>query len=281
MNTSQKVIVNEIRGKLGARRSFLTQMGMASAGLGAFLATVQNADAQVTDVDILQFALNLEYLEAEFYTVARTGKTIDQMSVGITGSGTPGATTGGRQVTFIEGSTLAKSADEIGADERAHVTLLRTALTAAGAQPLAKPAINLNALGVGFGSQEEFIVLARAFEDVGVSAYSGAAPLITNKDYLGVAARILAAEALHTGNIRLHASLYNVKTSALDALDIVPPPSGSRFISVDAQGLAPIRTPGQVLNIVYGGQANMNAGGFFPNGANGTLRMSSEAATRT
>src|SRR5262249_44908209 len=156
------------------------QMGMASAGLAAFLSTAGTASAAVTDVDILQFALNLEYLEAEFYTVARTGKTIDQMGVGITGSGNTGATTGGKKVTFIEGSTLAKSADEIGGDERAHVTLLRGALTAAGVTPVAKPAINLNALGAGFESQEEFIALARAFEDVGVTAYGGAAPLIQN-----------------------------------------------------------------------------------------------------
>ena len=280
MNTTQKVIVNEIREKLGVRRSFLQQMGMASAGLGDFLATVQTADAQVSDVDILQFALNLEYLEAEFYTVARTGKTIDQMGIGITGTGGTGATVGGKQVTFIEGSTLAKSADEIGGDERAHVTLLRTTLSAAGVMPVAKPAINLNALGIGFGSQEEFITLARAFEDVGVSAYAGAAPLISNKTYLGVAARILAAEALHTGNLRLHAALYNVKVTALDLVDIVPPPTGTRFISVDAMGLSAIRTPGQVLNIIYGGKANGTSGGFFPSGFNGTLNTSSDAAPR-
>jgi hypothetical protein len=80
-------------------------------------------------------------------------------------------------------------------------------------QPIAKPAINLDALGIGFGSQEEFITFARAFEDVGVSAYGGAAPLISSKTYLGVAARILTAEALHTGHLRLHAALYQVPIS--------------------------------------------------------------------
>lgn len=282
MNTSQKVIVNHIVDKLASRRGFVRQMGMASAGLASFLALADSASAQsqITDVDILQFALNLEYLEAEFYTVARTGKTIDQMGIGITGAGTPGATTGGKKVTFIEGSTLARSADEIGADERAHVALLRTALTAAGAQPVAKPAINLNALGVGFGSQEEFITLARAFEDVGVTAYAGAAPLITNKDYLGVAARILAAEAEHTGNLRLHAALYNVRVTALDPVDVVPPPAGTKFGSLDDNGLAAIRTPGQVLNIVYGGAANANSGGFYPSGFNGNIRTSTAGATK-
>jgi Ferritin-like domain len=280
MNTSQLVLVDTIREKLADRRSFLRKMGMASAGLGAFLVAAESSKAQqVTDVDILQFALNLEYLESEFYTMAVLGKNISQMGIPITGSGTGGATSGGKQVTFIAGSTLALSAAEIGMDERAHVTLLQGALTGAGAQPIAKPAINLDALGIGFGSQEEFIALARAFEDVGVSAYGGAAPLIQNKTYLGVAARILAAEAEHTGNLRLHAALYQAATMAVDSVDIIPPPSGKQFISVGSTGLTPIRTPGEVLYIAYGGKANVSSGGFFPSGTNGTLNMSSAAAT--
>jgi len=268
---------------LSGRRSFLRRLGLASAGVGAFLTTLESVKSQstLTDADIVQFALNLEYLESEFYTVARTGKTIDQMGVSITGSGTPGATTGGQKVTFIEGSTLAQSADEIGADERAHVNYLRTALTSLGVTPIAKPAINLNALGTGFQSQEAFIALARAFEDVGVTAYAGAAPLLTSKTVLGVAARILAAEAEHAGNLRLHAALYQAKTTAVDALDILPPPSGNNYISVDNNGLAAVRTPGQVLYIVYGGMANAMSGGFFPNGVNGNANTSSTAAVQT
>ncbi|HEX3742591.1 MAG TPA: ferritin-like domain-containing protein [Bryobacteraceae bacterium] len=279
MKTADQLIVNSIREKLRDRRSFLTAMGMASAGLGAFLATADNAKAQITDVDILQFALNLEYLESEFYTMAYSGMTIDEMGVAITGSGTPGATTGGKKVTFISGSTLEQSAAEIGMDERAHVNLLRTALTTAGPGPVAKPAINLNALGIGFGSQEEFIALARAFEDVGVTAYAGAAPLISSSAYLAVAARILAAEAEHTGNLRLHAALYKAATTAVDGIDITPPPSGTQYISVNANGLVETRSPGQVLAIVYGGKSNASSGGFFPAGVNGTISTSSSPAT--
>lgn len=273
--------LNNLQKSLDGRRGFVRQLSLASAGLGAFLANAQSGRAQqtITDADIVQFALNLEYLEAEFYTVARTGRTIDTFGVGITGAGTSGPTTGGQRVTFIEGSSLAQSAEEIAADERAHVTLLRTTLTSLGITPVAKPAINLNALGTGFESQEAFINLARAFEDVGVSAYGGAAPLITNKTVLGAAARILATEAEHTGNLRLHAALYQAPTIALDAVDIQAPPSGRRYISVDANGLTAVRTPGQVLYIVYGSKANATSGGFFPNGANGTLNTSSAPAT--
>lgn len=265
------------------RRSFIKKLGMASAGVGAMLAAAGDVNAQsgITDVDILQFALNLEYLESEFYTVARTGKTIDTFGVGITGSGNAGATTGGQKVTFVEGSTLARSAEQIALDERTHVTVIRQTLTSLGAQPIAKPAINLNALGTGFESQEAFINLARAFEDVGVSAYGGAAPLITNKTILGAAARILAIEAEHTGNLRLHADLYQAPTISVDALDIPPPPTGTKLISADNNGLSLIRTPAQVLYIVYGGKANVTSGGFFPNGVNGTINQSGAAATQS
>lgn len=261
------------------RRSFVKQLGMAGAGVGAFLAASGTLRADITDIDILQFALNLEYLEAEFYTVARTGKTIDQMGIGITGGGNGGATTGGQKVTFIEGSTLAASADEIGADERAHVTLLRNTITSLGGTPIAKPAINLNALGTGFESQEAFLTLARAFEDVGVSAYGGAAPLIQNKTLLGYAARILAAEAEHVANVRLHVALYQAPTAALDALDILPPPTGKRYASLDSNGLSAVRTPGQVLYIAYGFKAGATSGGFYPSGVNGNINTSSAAAT--
>jgi hypothetical protein len=281
MTKSNAVVIDTIREKTADRRSFMRNVGMASAGVGAFLLAAKPGKAQaVTDVDILQFALNLEYLESEFYTMATTGKSISEMGIGITGSGNAGSTTGGKKVTFIAGSTLALSATEIASDERNHVKLIRGALTAAGVMPIAKPAINLDALGIGFGSQEEFITLARAFEDVGVSAYGGAAPLISSKTYLGVAARILAAEALHTGNLRLHAALYQVPIKPVDAVDIVPPPSGKQFISVSSTtGLSLIRTPGQVLYIVFGGQANTTSGGFFPSGVNGTLNTSTAPAT--
>ncbi len=280
--TKSEHIIGSIETRLANRRGFIRKLGMASAGVGAFLSAASSSNAQtgaITDADIVQFALNLEYLEAEFYTMARLGKTIDQMGVGITGSGKTGATTGGQKVTFIEGSTLAQCADEIGADERTHVTLLRTTLMGLGVTPIAKPVINLNALGTGFESQEAFINLARSFEDVGVSAYGGAAPLIKDSTILGYAARILAVEAYHAGNLRLHAALYQASTKPVDALDITPPPTGKRYITADSNSLSLIRTPGQVLNIVYGGMTNAAAGGFFTNGVNGNLNTSTAAAT--
>jgi hypothetical protein len=233
-------------------------------------------------VDVLQFALNLEYLEAEFYTVATMGQTIDQVGIGITGSGNAGPTTGGNQVNFSNNLVFTgQVAMEIGQDERAHVALLRQALTAANVMPIAKPAINLGALGIGFANVVQFLTLARVFEDIGVSAYAGAAglPFVASSPYIGTAARILAAEAEHVGNIRLQIARLNISTAALDGVDIIPPPSGQKFISVDATtGLCAVRTPGQVLYLAYGNAANTTSGGFFPAGVNGILNTSSASA---
>jgi hypothetical protein len=100
-----------------------------------------------------------------------------------------------------------------------------------------------------------------------------------NSPFIGTAARILAAEAEHVGNIRLQVARLNIPTTALDGVDIIPPPSGQKFISVDAAtGLSAIRTPGQVLYLAYGNAANATSGGFFPMGVNGTINMSSAAA---
>lgn len=164
---------------------------------------------------------------------------------------------------------------QIAADERAHVTLIRGALTAAGAQPIAKPAINLAALGFGFNSTTDFLQLARSFEDVGVTAYAGAAPLITDKGILGYAARIAQVEAAHSASVRLQIAKLGISTSLLDGADVLPPPTGSKHFPVDSNGLTQIRTPGQVLFLVYGFQANAKSGGFFPNGVNGVINTSS------
>src|SRR5665213_314223 len=174
-----------------SRRKLLHTLGIASAMAGAAIAidTPARAQSSFTDVDILNFALNLEYLEAEFYTIATTGKTISQINLTVSGSGVAGPTQGGALVSLT--GAMRNIALEIASDERTHVTLLQSTIMSLGGTPIAKPAINLNALGFGFGSANDFLVLARIFEDIGVTAYGGAAPLIQDKNVLGYAARIL------------------------------------------------------------------------------------------
>ena len=250
----RQTILEQVADGAPNRRRFMKALGAASAA-GAALATTGSASAtpSFTDADILQFALNLEYLEAEFYTVATTGDTIDKFGIDITGTGKMGLTTGGKKVSLFNTLVFTDAvAAEVAHDERSHVKYLRSALTSLGVTPIAKRAINLGALGIGFSSENDFLVLARAFEDVGVTAYGGAAPLIQSHTILGAAARILATEAEHVVNIRLEVARLRIATAPLDSVDILPPPTGTQFVSVNSDGLTQVRTPGQVLFIVYG-----------------------------
>lgn len=260
------------------RRSFTKGIGLATAGIAgasvlggmASKALAQNLSSsspgtsQITDTDILNFALNLEYLEAEFYAVATYGATLVQLGV-ISQSDTTGPTTGGHMVPGFSNSPFAFVASALRVDEIDHVKFLRSALGSAAAK---KPAINLNALGYGFANTSDFLKLGRQFEDVGVSAYAGAAPLISNKTYLDAAARILATEAQHSGSVRFACVYWGVNSPAVDGLDV--PPSSSKPFCVDSMALSITRTTSQVLNIVYGGR--QGGGGFFPQGMNGNIR---------
>jgi Ferritin-like domain len=272
-------IIKDLLEKSPNRRKFFKTLGVASAMAGAVAAvegTAKGQAAAYTDFDILNFALNLEYLEAEFYTVATTGQTISQAGMTVTGSGASGATTGGSMVAGLTGASLA-IAKEIAQDEQTHVKFIQTAIASLGGTSIAKPAINLGALGIGFSSLNSFLTLARVFEDIGVTAYGGAAPLISSKVVLGYAARILAVEAYHAGNIRLQIAQAAIQTTALDGADHIPPPSGTLYFPTDNNALTEVRSPQQVLYLAYGG-ANMTSGGFFPSGVNGIFNTSSGTA---
>ena len=258
----------------GARLGLLDKAPGAGA-LGISSQPVEAAGFQ--DTDILNFALQLEYLEAEFYTVATTGKTLEESGFKLSGTGQSGATTGGHIVNFASTSSskeasgmLTAIAKEIAYDEQQHVLLLRSVL---GAKAVAKPAINLEALGIGFDTFQQFLTLARAFEDTGVSAYGGAAPLFTDKDYLAAAVKIALTEAFHSSNLRLLIAENKVSVTALDKVDIVPPPSGKQYFPVDSQALTVVRDPSMVLSIVFGSSTHgTTKGGFFPQGVNGYFR---------
>ena len=254
------------------RRSFLKGVGMTGVGLagavmiGSKLGSGEQtvSAAAYSDGDILNFALNLEYLEAEFYAMATYGATLQQLGV-LTADQVSGPTTGGNKVPNFASSWEAYVATALRVDEIDHVRYLRAALGTAAAK---KPAINLNALGYGFASVASWLKLARQFEDVGVSAYLGAAPLITNSAYLSAAGAILATEAQHSGSIRLACVMTGVTSPAVDGQD-VPPTTANPFDVHSTNALSIPRTPSQVLNIVYAG--GRCSGGFYPNGMNGTI----------
>src|SRR6202789_3790245 len=161
------------------RRKFMKRVG--ATGLGVAAATMMGssflgkayASTTINDADILNFALNLEYLEAEFYSMATYGSTLLELGV-LTKAEESGPTTGGNMVSGFGSSPLAFLATALRDNEIAHVKYLRSTL---GSAAVLKPAINLNALGYGYSSVDSWLELARQFEDLGVSAYLGAAPL--------------------------------------------------------------------------------------------------------
>lgn len=280
--------------------------GMSSAG-----AAPVNGSAQ-QDLDVLNFALNLEYLEAQFYSYAVFGQGLANSS--LTGTGTQGAVTGGSAVPFTD-PIVQQYAREIAGDEIAHVNFLRTTL---GSSAVAQPAINISgtdpngafskaaqAAGVvpagtafnPYADDISFLLGAFIFEDVGVTAYKGASPLISNATYLEAAAGILAAEAYHAGLVRTVLYTKGVATptartnadkisDARDSLDgatdddqgISPTGSGasitSNIVPLDSNGIAYSRSAGQVLNVVYLNKAAVTSGGFFPSGVNGNIKTS-------
>jgi hypothetical protein len=242
------------------------------------------AENEINEVDILNFALNLEYLEAEFYTYAVTGKSISSFGAGTKGHAnatnpaTGGTTVGGKKVTLSDELSHDMVA-QISADERAHVVLLRGAL---GSSAVAMPNIDLGALGFGFSDQSDFLKAARILEDIGVTAYSGAAGFLKTSDIITTAACLLGAEAEHAAGIRAQIARLKIPTTPLDGVDLIPPPSGEArqvFSIRVSDGLIATRTAGQVLYLAFGGKAGATEGGFFPTGLNGKITSSTQPGT--
>ncbi len=314
MNTETNII-SETVAKALDRRSFLRRTGGGMAALmgASAILGLREADAAPTAMDaaILNFALNLEYLEAEYYTYAVTG-------LGIRAQGVPadsGKGDGGGiiikanpKVTFTD-SDIADYAQEIAADELAHVKFLRSALQRAGVTPVREPKLDLlnsfntlaKAAGIGdsfdpFANETNFLLGAFIFEDVGVTAYKGAAPLISDKRVLGSAAGILSAESYHAAIVRTElfdlssksggGSIISTVQKISDLRDALDPRSNGKnddddqgitdsfgnanLFPSNRNGLAFSRTTRQVLNIVYG-KINAKQGLFFPKGLNGPI----------
>jgi hypothetical protein len=313
-------LVDQLGEKRAARRQFFRKSSGFAAGIagGAILTACGGGSNGVsaatgpTDAEILNFALNLEYLEGQFYQNAVFGSGIASNQLG--GVGVQGAVVGGGRAVPFKDPVVAAYAREIAGDEAAHVAFLRSAL---GTSAVAQPAIDISGtdpngafsnaaraaglIGPGqvfdpYASDENFLLAAFIFEDVGVTAYKGASPLIQNKTYLEAAAGILAAEAYHAGLVRTVLYAKGLQTPALrtsadaiskarNSLDhnkgrdqgISGTPGVSNIVPLDANGLAYSRGPGAVLNIVYLNPNAVNKGGFFPAGLNGDLVLSDAA----
>jgi hypothetical protein len=165
----------KIAGLVGVGASFVAG-GMLAAPTGAQAAEVKGAlQAAKTggDIDILNYALTLEYLESDFYAT-------------------------GLSKGFLADRDL-ELVTPIGDHEKQHVTAVTQTVTALGGAPVAKPKITYPA--DTFANKANFLKTASMFEELGVTAYHGQVPLIQSGDVLAAAASIAGVESRHAAVI--------------------------------------------------------------------------------
>lgn len=278
------------------RRNFMAGLGaLSAAATGAALLNGCSDNGQITttsaagpsQTDVINFALNLEYLESTFYSYITTGSDI---SATLTGGG-PAPTGAPAQITFPS-QVITDVFNEIAFDEINHVANLRTVL---GSSAVARPALALDAMGAATATT--VLNLARSFEDVGVTAYAGAAVYLTGTN-LTYAAQILAVEGFHASVLRyLYITAGGSGAKALDSVDVLPADPGTAALAAAGPttatggffatagtanantsagffpGFSYTRTTSQVLQIVYNtpGVTGSTKGGFFPSGVNGNI----------
>lgn len=194
-----------------SRRKFLGYAGMLTSITALAMACNKDDDDNDDgvnlgsgDTGILNYAYALEQLEAAFYTQVA--------------------------LTPYSGITAAETAllTDIRDHEIAHREFFKKALAGS-----AIPGLEVDFTSINFSSRDSVLGTAKAFEDLGVSAYNGAGQLITSPDYLLLAGKIVSVEARHAALIR----------------DLISNGTFADNTVIDANGLDKSRTPGEVLTI--------------------------------
>jgi rubrerythrin len=171
-----------------SRSSFILRGALgvgAIYGAGAVTPYVSDALAATSDVDILNFALTLEYLEADFYQ--SKGKSV-----------------------HLSGQAKALAAT-FGAEEAEHVDALTKAIGSLGGKPVKKPTFAFPVT-----NQASFLKLAYVLENTGVGAYNGAAPSLSNSSVLAAAGSIVQIEARHAASIAVLTGMSITPNGAFD-----------------------------------------------------------------
>ncbi len=214
-----------------SRRSFFGS-SVKIVGAGAIAATL---GAQTTkapsDVDLLNYALTLENLEAAFYVQGLTklmasdfasSSLLQKLGSGVTG-------------------TVMSYLQAIRDDEVAHVNTITTVIKSLGGTPVAA----CSSYNFTYVTADDFLKLAVTLEDTGVSAYDGAIALIQNRDLQTAAATIATVEARHASYLRLLNGMipfpapFDTTRSQADVVALVTP-----FLSKDClTAVPPVVTP--------------------------------------
>jgi hypothetical protein len=192
----------EIYDRLDTRRNAMKSFAKTSGkialaalpfALGSMFQKAYASPTAPTDLilDTLNFALTLEYLEANFY--------IKAVASGIIPTG-----------DALTSLTVIRD------HENEHVNFLKTAITAAGGTPVSFTANSFDFTAKGtfpnvFSDYGTLLAVAQTFEDTGVRAYKGQSPnLISNNDYLSAALQIHSVEARHAAHLREMRKMANL-----------------------------------------------------------------------
>jgi hypothetical protein len=274
------------------RRRFIAALGIAGAAAGAGLLSgcANNATTPISSAlgagqtDILNFVLNIEYLEATLYAYLTTG---GDLSASVTGNG-PAPTGAPSALTVVAPLTqqYIDLLNEIYFDELNHVSYLRSIL---GSAAVPRPAINLAAFGTitATGPITSTTVpalsLARLLKDLGVTAYASVVTGLStsNTTYLG---QILGAESFHSGALRLISIQLSTLTPAIatyfpitDGLGYDVPPADLGTAALEAAG--PTASGG--FFPTYGGAAVPGVTGSSFTGTTGTCGTNGFGYART
>lgn len=161
--------------------SILGASGVAAQGEASPAASPVAEPVFSSDVDVLNFALTLEHLETAFYRD------------GLAAIGAAGITVLGFQQGVFD------RLGEIAAHEAAHVETLTSVITQLGGEPVAEATYDF-----GYTDAAGFVATAQVLEDIGVSAYNGAAPALQQSpDLLTAALTIHGVEARHASYLAL------------------------------------------------------------------------------
>jgi hypothetical protein len=280
------------------RRHFMAALGMTGVAAGAGMMSgcstsnsVAVTTASTAQIDMLNFALNVKYLQATFYSFIAKGTDLTVTN----------PLTAALKFTGVNAQQITDMVNEIYYDEKNHVSTLMSLL---GISAVFRPAINLG--GFGTITATNALSIARLLEDVGVTAYAGIIGSLSSSD-ITLLGQIMGADSLHAGILRLTA-LQNPTIAAYikaDTLDVAPfdpgvaatsaagpNASGGFFATAGATtattaypaGFAFTRTISQALAILFGTETatgsttsvtvaaiGTTSGGFFPNGVNGNL----------
>jgi hypothetical protein len=213
--------------KMFAKKSGKIALASIPFALGSMFQKAYSSPQAPTDLifDTLNFALTLEYLEANFY--------IKAVASGIVPSG-----------NALNALTVIRD------HENAHVNFLKTAISAAGGTPVSFTADKFDFTAKGtfpgvFSDYGTLLAVAQTFEDTGVRAYKGQAPnLMSNNDYLTAALQIHSVEARHAAHLREMRKAANLLVPA--GVDVKP------WITLNQSGIG-----SSAVQASYAGEENV------------------------